>query len=89
MSVAVYLRTRGPSASAIRPVPALFLFDVGLRIYTEGRGEKSFFKVYKLEFLRTRVRECVLDGAFRCGIRWVGSALGSVAVVVLTTKTRC
>lgn len=31
MSVAVYLRTRGLSASARSPVPALFYFYVGLR----------------------------------------------------------
>ena len=45
MSVAVYLRTRGLSASARSPVPALFInFYVGLRgvrdlIYECGMGE--------------------------------------------------
>jgi hypothetical protein len=61
MSVAVYLRTRGLSASARSPVPALFV-DVGLRIYECGWGE-SFLEI------RTRVQECALDGASRSGIR--------------------
>ena len=39
--------------------------------------------------LRTRVQECALDGAFRSEIRQVESALGSVVVVILMTKTRC
>jgi hypothetical protein len=38
--------------------------------------------------IRTRVQECALDGAFRSEIRQVESALGSAAVVILTTKTR-
>jgi hypothetical protein len=64
MSVAVYLRTRGPSASARSPVPALFV-DVGLRI--NGCGwERLLWEIYSA---RTRVQECALDGAFRSGIR--------------------
>ena len=51
MSVAVYLRTRGLSASARSPVPALFIY-VGLRIYECGWGEVSW------EFTHPSSRMC-------------------------------
>lgn len=65
MSVAVYLRTRGLSARARSPVPALFV-DVGLKIYECTMGGTF---VGDMQCIRTRVRERALDGAFRSGIR--------------------
>jgi hypothetical protein len=65
--------------------PLYFIYD-GLKrvreIYECGMG-KVFLEI------RTRVQEGGLDGGFRSEIREVESALGSVAVVILTTKTRC
>lgn len=70
MSVAVYLRTRGLSASARSPVPALFIYlffmsdlmrgCVCVRdiVYSCGWGEGHFLEI------RTRVQECEIDGAF-------------------------
>lgn len=81
MSVAVYLRTRGPSASARSPVPALY-FSCQVEMWMM-MGEVFFWRI------RTRVQECALDGAFRSRIRQVGSTLGSAVVVILTTKIRC
>jgi hypothetical protein len=57
VSVAVYLRTRGLSASARSPVPALFNDNI-----------RVWMGVVYLE-IRTRVQGCALDGAFRSGIR--------------------
>ena len=59
MSVAVYLRTKGLSASARSPVPALFIF-----LFMSGLRDIQYMSVHFLE-TRTQVQECELDGAFR------------------------
>lgn len=56
MSVAVYLRTRGLSASARSPVPALFIYLCrveDIRVWM-GRG---FLGVYAPEFKNVRLTE--------------------------------
>jgi hypothetical protein len=58
MSVAVYLRTSGLSASARRPVPALFV-DVGSRINGCGWGERlwEIYSIHAPEFKNVRLTE--------------------------------
>jgi hypothetical protein len=82
MSVAVYLRTRGLSASARSPVPALFF-----RVKKVREGMASVRRGFQLR-ARTRVQGYALDGGFRSRIGYVRSALGNAAVVVLTTGIR-
>ena len=59
VSVAVYLRTRGPSASARSPVPALMFHGSEVSTMKHILGEFGNAKG-SLES-RTRARECALD----------------------------